>query len=154
MANVIKAPNVFDSRIKSVFLAGSIDNGAAEDWQKRVTEELIEFDINILNPRRDNWDSTLEQSIENNEFYKQVNWEQNALERSDLIVMYFAKDSLSPISLMEFGQFISTKQMIIYCPQGFWRKGNVDIVALLNDTPVYEDYEDFIKIVKVEVSLL
>ena len=46
----IKAPNKFKDKIY-VFLAGSIEMGKAEDWQKKVCRELSEFEnIVILNP--------------------------------------------------------------------------------------------------------
>jgi len=64
---VIKAPNklIFDEP-KSIFLAGSIEMGKAENWQERVTKELKKFDnVVIFNPRRDDWDSTWEQKIDN-----------------------------------------------------------------------------------------
>ena len=42
----------------SVFLAGSIEMGAAEDWQARLTHALQDLDVLILNPRRDEWDAS------------------------------------------------------------------------------------------------
>lgn len=45
----------------SVFLAGSIEMGAAEDWQDKLTKLLNHPNIDyILNPRRDDWDSTVQ----------------------------------------------------------------------------------------------
>lgn len=38
----------------SIFLAGSIDMGSAEDWQTKMTNDLVDFDnLIIYNPRRD-----------------------------------------------------------------------------------------------------
>jgi hypothetical protein len=64
MARVLKppAPLSFDSAITSVFLAGSIDMGAAEDWQSRVEQGLRDLEIVILNPRREEWDASWVQS--------------------------------------------------------------------------------------------
>ena len=35
----------------SVFLAGSIDMGAAEDWQAEVTRRLADLDVAVLKDR-------------------------------------------------------------------------------------------------------
>lgn len=133
---VYKAPQKYPSDSKfTIFLGGSIEMGKAEPWGDYLTSKLSEhnFDIRILNPRRDDFDSSQEQSIDNPYFKEQVNWELDGLDRSDLIVMYLQPDTLSPISMMEIGIYINTldwnKQMIICCPDGFWRKGNVEILV-------------------------
>ena len=116
---------------KTVFLAGSIEMGTAENWQNKVEKLLEDTDWIILNPRRDDWDSSWEQSIENREFYEQVNWELRGLEMSDMAIMYFAPGTKSPISLLEFGLLAGSEpgKLLVVCPEGFWRKGNVDIVC-------------------------
>ena len=128
MAKIIKAPNKLVDGF-SVFLAGSIEMGKAEDWQKKVEELFSDTDIVIFNPRRDDWDSSWEQTIDNPDFFGQVTWELDALDVADFILMYFDPATKSPISLMELGLYASTKKLIVVCPDGFWRKGNVDIVC-------------------------
>jgi hypothetical protein len=126
---VVKAPYKFSSYSRPyIFLAGSIEMGKAEDWQSQVCSKLSTHSGTILNPRRDNWDSSWEQTIENLQFKEQVNWELNAQEQSDLIIMNFIPGTQSPISLLELGLF-SHMNMLVLCPDGFWRKGNVDIVC-------------------------
>lgn len=83
----------------------------------------------FLNPRRDDWDSSWEQSIEKEHFREQVEWELEAQEKADVIVMYFAPNTKSPITLLELGLFAKSQKMICCCPEGFWRKGNVDVVC-------------------------
>ncbi len=58
MATIIKAPqNLANIPLKrSVFLAGSIEMGKAEDWQTYVGNQFVDFDILIWNPRRETWD--------------------------------------------------------------------------------------------------
>jgi hypothetical protein len=126
---------------KSVFLAGSIEMGKAEDWQKKLETILGDCGYDILNPRRDDWDSSWTQEFENPQFFQQVTWELNALENADLIIMYFAPDTKSPISLLELGLFAHSGKIRVVCPQGFWRKGNVDIVCQYYNIPVYETFE-------------
>ena len=38
---------------KELVACGSIEMGAAEDWQSRLTQALVALDLFILNPRRD-----------------------------------------------------------------------------------------------------
>src|SRR5687768_8359461 len=80
-------PGVF---LPSVFLAGSIEMGAAEDWQTQFERSLSDLDVLIFNPRRDEWDSSWQQSIDNPLFREQVEWELDGLERATVIAMYFA----------------------------------------------------------------
>lgn len=131
---VYKAPQKYPSDSKfTVFLGGSIEQGKAELWQDTLTEKLKDFDIRILNPRREDYDAGQKQSIDNPYFKEQVTWELDGLDRSDLIVMYLQPDTLSPISMMEIGLYINTldwnKQMIICTPNGFWRRGNIEILV-------------------------
>lgn len=66
----------------------------------------------------------------NPQFKEQVVWELSALELADIVVFYFDPKTMSPISLLELGLFARTqKKVICVCPEGFWRKGNVDIVC-------------------------
>ena len=126
---VVKAPNSFSLLKPTIFLAGSIEMGKAVDWQTELTNNLSHLDITILNPRRDYWDSSWEQTIKNEKFNEQVRWELTALEQASLVVMYFDPATKSPVSLLELGLFAKTGKLLVCCPEGFWRKGNVDIVC-------------------------
>lgn len=130
-----------DRKRKSVFLAGSIEMGKAVDWQTETGEYFHTKGWDVLNPRRDDWDSSWEQKFENAQFYQQVNWELNALEHADLIVMYFAPDTKSPISLLEMGLFARSGKLMVVCPDGFWRKGNVEIVCNYYNIPFYNNIQ-------------
>ena len=125
----IKAPNQINHKEHTIFLAGSIEMGVAENWQDKVVKLLKNTGWTILNPRRDDWDSSWKQSIDNEQFKEQVEWELDAQERADMILMYFDPKTKSPISLLELGLFIRSEGIIVVCPDGFWRKGNVDIVC-------------------------
>lgn len=133
MATVIY-PNDGVKKIESVFLGGTIDNGAESSmWQQQIISSLKDVDVKLYNPRRLDWDSSWENTENNPQFNQQVSWELSCLEKSDLIVMYFAPNSISPISLLEFGLFYN--KMIVCCPEGFWRKGNVDVVCRRYNIP-------------------
>ncbi len=129
----------YSSRNTKIFLAGSIEMGAAENWQEVIEDTFRhKSDLVIFNPRRDDWDSSWVQKESNGQFNYQVNWELDKLTEADIIFMYFAPDTKSPISLLELGLYADTKKMIVVCPDNFWRKGNVDIVCNRYDIPIYE----------------
>lgn len=131
-AEVIKSPGALPAASDHrpvIFLAGSIDMGSAPDWQKAVTAAFADLDVVVLNPRRDDWNPAWRPVAEDPNFRGQVEWELSALERSDVIVMYLAPGAQSPISLLEFGLYARTGRLIVLAPEGFWRKGNVDITA-------------------------
>jgi hypothetical protein len=114
---------------RTIFLAGSIAQGAAAQWQSQVVAALAALDVVILNPRRDAWDASWRQHIDNPQFREQVEWELDAQERADVIAMYFAPETQAPVTLLELGLFARSGKMIVCCPDGFWRKGNVDLVC-------------------------
>lgn len=161
MVRVIQSPNKFDIRWDtSVFLGGSIEMGAAINWQKTIIESFSDVDdVVFLNPRRDNWDPSWEQSIHHEEFNKQVTWELIAQEDANFIVFYFDPNTKSPITLLELGLFCNTSgydlgspRMIVCCPEGYWRKGNVDIVCNRYNIEQTETLDDLIIILKKWIS--
>jgi hypothetical protein len=149
---VIKAPQKLEFEGQSVFLAGSIEMGKAVDWQTEITNYLSDMDVTVLNPRRDDWDSSWEQKITNPQFAEQVNWELDALDKATVIALYFDPKTMSPISLLELGMFASTRKVIVCCPEGFWRKGNVDIVCKRNNLQQVNTLEELKAAVKQDLE--
>ncbi len=126
MSITVKAPGRIPDGI-SIFLAGSIEMGMARSWQAEVERALSDLSVVICNPRRDDWDSSWEQSSKNAHFLEQVTWELEALENANVIAFYFDPKTKSPISLLELGRFSDPEKTVVCCPNGFWRKGNVDV---------------------------
>jgi hypothetical protein len=151
MAKIIKPPSPLQDGF-SVFLAGSIELGHAENWQTSLEEKLSGSDIIILNPRRDDWDSSWTQSKTNPKFREQVEWEIAALEKANIIAMYFEPHTKSPVSLLELGLFAGSGKMVVCCPEGFWRKGNVDIVCETYGVKQVESLNDLTKYILRTVS--
>jgi hypothetical protein len=152
MAIIIKSPNSLkDIRGVSVFLAGTIDDGNSVDWQEMLVSEIHDLDITILNPRRSEWDASWVQSIDNPNFREQVEWELAALDAATYIFVYFAPRSYSPISLLELGLHASSGKIIAVCPDGFWKKGNVDVVGLKFGFPVFEDISSGLSYLKAKL---
>ena len=131
---------------KSVFLAGSI--GGAEDWQKEVIDAVKDFKKVVFNPRREGWDNTWLQSVENSNFKEQVEWELEHLEKADKVIMNLVPDTMSPISLLEFGLYARSGKLIVYCPEPFFRKGNIDVTCQYYNIPQVTNFEELITLIK------
>jgi len=146
-------PLIYRNNVR-IFLAGSIEQGKAVDWQAQLEKTINEriytkriryngalgdpLGVTFLNPRRDQWDANLEQSFTNSTFRGQVEWELQGIEDADIVVMYLQSGTMSPISLLELGlvsgfnrmvELTKNKTLIVLCPKGFWRKGNVDVMC-------------------------
>lgn len=132
----------------TVFLAGSIEMGVAENWQDKLANIFKDENITFLNPRRDEWDSSWVQSIDNKVFRDQVEWELNGLCEADYVVMYFDPKTKSPISLLELGLMSYTGRIIVCCPDDFYRKANVEIVCNRFEIPIYNNWDEFILALK------
>jgi nucleoside 2-deoxyribosyltransferase-like protein len=136
---------------RRVFLAGSIEMGKAEQWQERIVAALSgngdgdgDGDLVILNPRRDDWDDSWEQRADDPRFSGQVSWELDMLDAADVVVMYFAPGTRSPVSLLEFGLCARSGKLKVCCPEGFWRRGNVEMVCRRLRIPLFETLDDLI----------
>ena len=121
----------------SIFLAGSIENGKADNWQDEVIDE-IRTNIVFYNPRRSNWDPQADDVL----LKEQINWELDAMELADAIFMYIQPGTLSPISLLELGLYAHNKKLVVCCPPGFWRSTNVYVTCERYGVPVYDDFRD------------
>jgi hypothetical protein len=141
MARIVKPPAPLPEGGRSVFLAGSIEMGQAEHWQEMLERALADLDVLILNPRRDQWDSSWVQTLANPMFREQVEWELAAQERAEVIAMYFAPATRAPITMLELGLAARSGRLIVCCPEGFWRKGNVDVACARYGVPTVPDLE-------------
>lgn len=153
-ATIIKSPTELpkeEKRLK-VFLGGSIDMGNAENWQATVEQKLLNENAILFNPRRDDWDKDWKPIISDINFRKQVEWELSALEKADLIIMYFAPNSQSPISLLELGLYAKTDKLMVVCPEGYWRKGNVDILCDRYEIKMFDSIDSVIEEIKNQLK--
>lgn len=144
---------------KSLFLAGSIEMGKAEGWQNNVISQLkirkVELereglyisDFDIVNPRRSDWDSSWEQKYENPQFNQQVTWELHNLKKCRDILFYFDPSTQSPITLLELGLVvgINSKKVSVICPEGYWRKGNIDVLCHVHGVKQFSDIKSFVE---------
>lgn len=135
-----------------IFLAGSIDQGKAVNWQEQITNLLSVAPITVFSPRRDDWDSSWVQDISNEQFRYQVEWELEHMDLADKILMYYDPKGQAPITLLELGLHAADGKLIVCCPDGYWRKGNVQIVCNSYQIPLYDTMEDFIAAIKSVVE--
>lgn len=149
------APPALPDGARVVFLAGSIEQGAATDWQSALVTALdaalgngptrpAARPIVALNPRRDEWDASWRQSIDEPRFRAQVEWELDGLDRADVIAMWLAPDTRAPITLLELGLCARGGKLVVGCPDGYWRKGNVEIVCARFGIPLVGDWAAFV----------
>lgn len=154
MSQVLKPPTALSSTANeiSIFLAGSIEMGKAEDWQTKIQNAFQDEAVTLYNPRRDDWDSSWEQTLECKNFVEQVDWELDALEMADIIILYLDPNTKSPISLLEFGLHARGGKLIVFCPEGFWRKGNVDVTGRKYNVTRVESFDGLIALTRNRVN--
>lgn len=148
MAHHIKSPcDTYPKRSlgqHNIFLAGSIEMNTATNWQQIVFDHFNQdTNINcIFNPRRDDWDSSWQQTLDDVNFVTQVEWELDHLTGSDIIFMYFDPNTKSPITLLEFGLYARSGKLVVCCPDGFWRKGNIEVTCRYYRIPLFHTLDE------------
>lgn len=140
-SQVIYAPSKeLPHGIKSVFLAGTTSRVDTADWRETLSSSLSQYPITIYNPYCADWDSTWREDPDFAPFREQVEWELEMQAQADLVVVYFHPATQAPVSLLELGLSAHIPgKVIAVCPEGYWKRGNVQIVCqtfgieLLND---------------------
>lgn len=139
---VFRAKSATDSK-PSIFLAGSIEMGRAADWQNALINNIGKNFSICFNPRRADFDPSWKQGVNEPEFNVQVAWELEMIKRADVVVFYFQPETMSPITLLELGIVAASKPKAAFvcCPEGYHRKGNVDIVCETYGLRTYPTFE-------------
>ena len=154
MAHVLKPPTPLPTAFASpaIFLAGSIEMDRAQPWQDAIARRWTDRAVTLLNPRRDTWDASWVQSYDNPVFRGQVEWELDGLDRADWVMMYFDPATRSPISLLELGLLADSGRLLVACPEGFWRRGNVEVVCRRHQLPFLPDLDALIDAVEARLD--
>lgn len=121
----------------SVFLAGTIDDGQSANWQRELINKIysgLPDSVIVFNPRRDNWNKNANVDT----LREQINWEQEHLLNSSIIVMVLLDDSKSPVSLMELGEFCDSQKIVVFCTENFYRFENVKDLCERFEIPLFE----------------
>jgi len=151
MSRAIKppAPILLSDTEIAVFLAGSIMQGAAPQWQNDVEHRILAATENVvvLNPRREKWDPSWPQDPNFIPFAKQVEWELEGLETAHVIAMYFAPETKAPVTMLELGLWAESKKLIVCCPPGYERHGNVWMTCERYGTTMVKTMEEMLSLV-------
>lgn len=70
-------------------------------------------------------------------------WQQKTIDiikNDSKIFMNFEEETKSPITLLELGLYIKSN-IVVCCPNKFWRQGNVDIVCHRNNIPLFDNFD-------------
>lgn len=129
----------------AVFLAGTIDMGNSEDWQKEIVARLSGdgMALNVFNPRRPGFTQ-----FDEDEQNFQINWELDRLLEKHIplksVLFNFLENSKSPVTMLELGICLERygSRNIIVCPKGFYRYDNVKLTAERWGVRVYENMAD------------
>lgn len=103
--NYIEAPNNYDPRDKSLFLAGGITG--CPDWQSEMLGKIQHLPITVFNPRRVNFpidDPTAAM--------EQITWEFEHLRKAEAISFWFPHETMNPIVLYELGAWSMTNKKL------------------------------------------
>jgi hypothetical protein len=139
MAKVIHAPdNIDDVKQMSIFLAGTIDMGDAPEWQRDIVKEWDKFDVVFFNPRRPDWDS----DFGSKEVLNQVNWELDAMDKANIILVNILEESESPITIAETYRHAGSAKLFVACPKGFYRYDNIKAVCEHYKSPLYNSWDE------------
>ena len=102
------------------------------------------MNVLLINPRRKDWNP----NAGPDEVRLQVKWELEALEFSDLILMYISEGSMAPISLLELGLYAKDNKLVLAVHPTYYRRVNVEEVCKKYEIPLYETLEELILHVK------
>lgn len=145
----------------TVFFGGTITG--AKDWQKNLLDcvvNKVKRPVTIFNPRRNSFDinNTADSEI-------QISWEYKYLNLCDILVFYFAEETLGPITLFELGGALERnlcsyyQNILVYCEPEYKRKFDVNYqIKLVTESffdmqktvcyppfvNVYDDYDKFV----------
>ncbi|KAF2740375.1 hypothetical protein EJ04DRAFT_507912 [Polyplosphaeria fusca] len=134
---------------KSLFLAGSIEMGAAITWQRGILPYFQHLPLTVCNPRRGHWDTTTKPTKADKNFHNQVEWELNALDKATVICFFFDITTLSPVSMLELGLWAKNGNVVVCCNEEFfWKGGNIRIVCDRLGIPYVTDFSQLIATTK------
>jgi len=143
---IYECPDDYEGiNLPSVFLAGGITG--CPDWQSEMKTKLREGcpELLIFNPRRATFDVTDESA-----FDTQVRWEERHLYRAHVILFWFPKETVCPITLFELGKWMALaplegKEIIVGCHPEYTRRRDVKLQLDLYyeyNVPVYSSIEE------------
>lgn len=154
-SQVIHAPSEEPPRgIKSIFLAGTTSKVDPVDWREALSSSLSKYPITIYNPYRADWDCTWREDVNFAPYREQVLWELDKQAKADLVIVYFHPATQAPVSLLEFGLSAQVPgKVIAVCPEGYWKRGNVQVVSQKFGVELLDDVEQLESAIVQKLSL-
>lgn len=73
---------------------------------------------------------------------------------SDVIALYLEPGTKAPISQLELGLHASGRKLVVCCPEGFWKRGNVQMVCEEYGIPLLGALEELKEEVEKRVEKL
>ena len=68
-----------------------------------------------------------------------------------IIVMVIDPATLSPVTMIEFGLHAKGKKLMVVCPDGFWKKGNIDITCEFYGVKQFDTMEELIEFMRKHI---
>ena len=150
MARVIKppAPLALAEGERSEFLAGSIEMGRAEAWQATVEQALADLDVALLNPRRDEWGRLLG-AVDRQPAVPRAGGMGTGGAGAGVIGRHALRSvPRAPVTLLELGLMARSGKLLVCCPTGFWRRGNVEVVCARHGVSLIEDLAELVQTIR------
>lgn len=149
-------PKYPDINRPSLVLFGTIEKDPLNNWASNLSTKLSDLNIQILNPRRDDWDNTWKEDVSFAPFRENVEWEMAHAEKADLVVLCFRAGSECHITLLELGMHAARfgERTVVCCEEGFHKRGNVEIVCGRFGAVCVKTTEELHKIVRQRMKAL
>jgi hypothetical protein len=126
---------------KSIFLGGGISN--CDDWQSfSALSILSNTDLRVFNPRRFEFDIADPTQSE-----VQITWEFVFLNVADVLIFWFPKTSVCPITLFEYGKWLGKKKIYLGVEPGYTRKFDLELQSQLelgHPVHIYSSISDLV----------
>ena len=120
---------------RSIFLAGSMDHKQEGSWRDEISAEFGTYPI--FDPT-----NTKHDQLNPEEMKRHIDWELDALQLSDMILLNFLPNALSPISLVELGLYVNSKKLIVICPKEFYKSSYVHTLCEKYNTPIFNNIKE------------
>ena len=151
----VEAPNSppSEEKLVNLFLAGGITG--CPDWQSQVVDAVKDLPVRVYNPRRKTFDAN---PTDEKAAQTQIEWEFQALSRCDMVVFWFPKESICPISLYELGRLNTmhdTKTILIGTHKEYSRRVDVALqtyYATDGTACVCSDFDALLRALKLRIT--
>jgi len=74
------------------------------------------------------------------------------LEKADVTVLFFQEGTMSPISLLELVMHAQSWKLLVCCPEGYWRRGNVQVACHRSGVSLVGTKEELNQLMKEKVK--